>query len=285
MVWSELNNTNEIDGLNTQYSAFRKPKLIRASARKRGLKRSTLSQNVFNQSLQKVLNDWDSSSSIPKIISNLNSTMELNCLSLNHLKQISAQILSNANLLDWQDVVYNLLLKITRNVNPDIRMGDDKDIRHYIKIKRIPGGAPAHSHYVSGVVCTKNVCHKKMCVPKDNPRILLLTFALEYQRVENEFISLAVLLAQEREHLKNLVNRVVALKPDIVLVQKTVSRLALEFLLQAGVTVAYGVKPSVMEAIARCTLSDIISGIDQLTLDPKLGKSAVLAELRYMYQI
>jgi 1-phosphatidylinositol-3-phosphate 5-kinase len=199
------------------------------------------------------------------------STMELNSTCVEHLKEISKQILAEAGLEEWQSVVYKLLLHITRNLNSDIRLGDEKDIRHYIKIKRIPGGLPSHSHYVSGVVFTKNVCHKKMQGPKENPRIVLLSFALEYQRVENEFISLGVLLAQEKEHLKNLVCRVVALNPDIVLVEKAVSRLALEFLLEAGITVAYGVKSSVMETIARCTMADIISGIDQLTLDPKLG--------------
>jgi chaperonin GroEL (HSP60 family) len=250
---------------------------VERKGRKRGtfIKRSSLlKQGDTRTPTSTFFRDLDlkeSGSNTEDKLINASSTMELNSLCVEHLKEISKQILKEAGLEKWQNVVYNLLLHVTRNLNSDIRLGDDKDIRNYIKIKRIPGGLPIHSHYVSGVVFTKNVCHKKMQNPKDDPKILLLSFALEYQRVENEFISLGVLLAQEKEHLKNLVSRVVALKPDIVLVQKAVSRLALEFLLEAGITVAYGVKSSVMEAIARCTMADIILGIDQLILEPKLG--------------
>ncbi|RKO84875.1 GroEL-like apical domain-containing protein, partial [Blyttiomyces helicus] len=110
-----------------------------------------------------------------------------------------------------------------------------------------------------------------MVRPIRNPMILLLTFALEYQRVENQFVSLEPVLSQEREHLQNLVARVIALKPDLILVEKTVSRLALDTLLEAGVAVAFNVKPTVIEAVARCTRADIISSIDKLALEPRLG--------------
>lgn len=268
--------SNDNFGLLNSFAASKKAKLARTLGKKRGTfnaKRSNLLKSAtlrsFSHPSPNLLKDLESSTSPVPV--NASSTMELNSLCVDHLKQMTAQILFHAGLIDWQNVVYNLLLHVTRNLNSDIRLGDDNDIRQYIKIKRIPGGSPSHSHYVSGVVFTKNVSHKKMQSPKEDPKILLLSFALEYQRVENEFISLGVLLAQEREHLKNLISRVVALKPNIILVQKAVSRLALEFLLEAGITVSYGVKPSVMEVIARCTMADIISGIDQLTLEPKLG--------------
>lgn len=200
--------------------------------------------------------------------------IEFNATSISHMKQMLHQILKKNDIPQlelWEPVIFKLLLKVCDSVNPDVRSGDDHDVRHYVKIKRIPGGVPSDSHYVRGVVFTKNVAHKKMIYPKSNPRILLLTFALEYQRVENEFISLGPLLAQEKEHLRNLVARVAAVKPDIVLVQKTVSRLALEFLLEAGIAVAYNIKPSVIEAMSRCTSADIISSIDKLALSPRLG--------------
>ncbi|KAI9091886.1 hypothetical protein DFS34DRAFT_634485 [Phlyctochytrium arcticum] len=200
--------------------------------------------------------------------------VELNAASLAHLRALLNQALreSDVNLdLGWEDVLMTIMLKVCDNVQPDVRNGDFIDIRHYVKIKKIPGGIPADSEYICGVVCTKNVAHKRMVRTIFQPKILLLTFALEYQRVEKQYLSLEPLLSQEREHLQNLVSRVVALKPDVVLVEKTVSRLALDFLLEANVVVAYMVKPSVIEAIARCTKGDIISSMDKLALEPKLG--------------
>ncbi|KAI8823387.1 uncharacterized protein EV422DRAFT_611449 [Fimicolochytrium jonesii] len=201
-------------------------------------------------------------------------TVELNASSLEHLRRLLGQVLSESDISPiegWESVLMKIMLRVCDSIQPDVRGGDFIDIRHYVKIKKIPGGLPADSEYVCGVVCSKNVAHKKMIRPIANPKIMLLTFALEYQRVENQFLSLEPLLAQEREHLKNLVSRVVALRPDVVLVEKTVSRIALEYFLEANVAIAYNVKGSVIEALARCTKGDIIASMDKLALEPKLG--------------
>ncbi|KND01990.1 uncharacterized protein SPPG_02496 [Spizellomyces punctatus DAOM BR117] len=211
--------------------------------------------------------------------------VELNAASLQHMRKLLDQVLLESEIplsSGWEDVLMKIMLKVCDNIQPEVRAGDFIDIRHYVKIKKIPGGVPSDSEYVCGVVCTKNVAHKKMLRTIFRPKILLLTFALEYQRVENQFLSLEPLLSQEREHLKNLVARVVALKPDVVLVEKTISRLALEFLLEANVVVAYNVKPSVIEAIARCTKADIISSMDKLALEPRLGTCDTFSTKTFM---
>lgn len=51
------------------------------------------------------------------------------------------------------------------------------------------------------------------------------------------------IVLQEEEFLKNYVRRIAALNPTIVLVEKTVSRLAQEMLLARGVSVMLNVKP------------------------------------------
>ncbi|KAJ3173677.1 1-phosphatidylinositol-3-phosphate 5-kinase [Geranomyces variabilis] len=212
-------------------------------------------------------------------------SVELNAASLEHMRRLLRQVLSESEMgasSGWVDVLMNIMLKACDSIQPDVRGGDFIDIRHYVKIKKIPGGLPSDSEYVCGVVCTKNVAHKKMLRTINQPKIMLLTFALEYQRVENQFLSLEPLLSQEREHLKILVSRVVALQPDIVLVEKTVSRLALEYFLESNVAVAYNVKPSVIEAIARCTRADIIASVDKLALEPKLGTCETFSIKTYM---
>ncbi|KAJ3029837.1 1-phosphatidylinositol-3-phosphate 5-kinase [Rhizophlyctis rosea] len=212
--------------------------------------------------------------------------VELNPASLTHMRRLLRQVLHESDLeavREWEGVLMNLMLKVCDNVQPDVRAGDDIDIRHYVKIKKVSGGTPHDSEYVHGVACSKNVAHKKMVRPVNNPKILLLTFALEYERVENQFLSLEPVLSQEREHLKNLVARILALKPDVVLVEKTVARLALEFLLEANVAVAYNVKPSVIEALARCTRADVISSIDKLALEPQLGSCELFHVKTFMH--
>eukprot|EP00842_Homolaphlyctis_polyrhiza_P002663 jgi/Hompol1/3398/HPOL_003222-RA len=198
----------------------------------------------------------------------------LNSASIEHMRRMLLQTLAEAEVVDqqaWVGKLMHILVKVAGSVLPDVRHGDDIDIREYIKIKKIPGGAISDSEYVSGIVCTKKAIHKRMLRTLVKPRILLITFSLEYQRVENQFVSLETLVAQEEDHIKNLVARVMTLKPDIVLVQKTVSRIALELLLKAGVIVVYDVKPSALVNIARFTTADIIYSIDKLSLNPSLG--------------
>ncbi|RIA92962.1 hypothetical protein C1645_763745 [Glomus cerebriforme] len=213
---------------------------------------------------------------------------EINPTSLDHMRRLLRQSLmeSKINLSDgWEDVIMKLMMKVSDNLNPNIRNGDEIDIRHYVKIKKIPGGIPQDSEYVHGVVCTKNLAHKKMKRTLNNPRVLILTFALEYHRVENQLMSLQPVMDQEEQHLKILVDRIVAYRPHLVLVEKTVARLALQFLLEKNIAVALNVKPSVIEAVARCTRADIIPSIDRLALEPKLGKCGTFSVKTFVHQL
>lgn len=178
--------------------------------------------------------------------------------------------------VEWETVLESLLLKVCASISPNVRGGDSLDARTYVKIKKIPGGKISQSEYVDGIVITKNVAHKQMPRHMISPRIMILTFPLDYHRVENQLVSLEPLMAQEKNYLKHLTKRVTDLRPHVVLVEKTVSRLALDFLLEAKVAVARGVKPSAIQQVARCTQADIIASMDRLALEPKLGRCAEL---------
>jgi hypothetical protein len=52
------------------------------------------------------------------------------------------------------------------------------------------------SKFIKGVVCSKNVKHKRMISQHVNPRVLLLGGSLEYQKVSNKLASLNNVLQQ-----------------------------------------------------------------------------------------
>jgi 1-phosphatidylinositol-3-phosphate 5-kinase len=196
--------------------------------------------------------------------------IELNQASLEHVRKLLKQMLSDAgvpHVSSWERALLPILLQCTDDVNPDVQRNDDMDIRHYVKLKKIPGSRPKDTSYVSGVVFTKNLAKKDMPRCVQNPRIIIVTFAIEYARHQAHFMSLDRILAQEREYLRNLVGRIAALEPDVVLVQRNVSGLALEFLQEAGIIVAHNVKESVLNAVARCTGAPMISSQDKLAID------------------
>lgn len=203
--------------------------------------------------------------------------VELNDASLHHVRRLLLQLLQDNNIpnvASWEKALIPILLQCTDDVNPNVRQDEDMDIRHFVKVKKIPGGKPGDTSYVSGVVFTKNLALKSMPRTISNPRIVIVSFPIEYQRhEEHHFMSLEPVIAQEKEFLRNMVNRIASLRPQIVLVQKQVSGLALQYLAEANIAVAYNVKQSVIEAVSRCAQTEVISSIDMVALRPiHIGK-------------
>ena len=214
--------------------------------------------------------------------------VELNRASLDHVHKLLVQLLSDAKLSSisaWEKALVPILLQCTDDVEPDVQRGDDMDIRHYVKLKKVPGGKPGDTSYVSGVVFSKNVALKSMKRTISSPRIAIVTFAIEYARHQTHFMSLEPVIAQEREYLHNLVGRISALRPHILLVQRNVSGLAVRLLEQAGITVAYNIKESVLAAVARVTKTTMIKSVDKLAMDPShLGGCESFDVRTYMHQ-
>ncbi|KAL2136610.1 hypothetical protein VTI74DRAFT_2639 [Chaetomium olivicolor] len=201
----------------------------------------------------------------------------LNPASMEHVKKLFRQLLADANVpnpASWERALLPILDRCADDVDPDIRNGDDMDIRHWVKFKKIPGGKPGDTAYVHGVVFTKNLALKSMPRKIRNPRIVIITFPLEYQRhPEQHFMSLQPVIEQEKEYLRMVVNRILNLEPHVLLVQKSVAGVALQYLSEANVAVAYNVKPSVIEAVARIVNMPVISSMDMLSLGARVGVS------------
>jgi 1-phosphatidylinositol-3-phosphate 5-kinase len=190
-----------------------------------------------------------------------------------HENNLLGQLLENLNLsTSWADVILPIVHKVTEIVRPDVRHADDEmDIRQYIRFKKLPGGTKENCRIVNGVVCTKNVAHRHMRNRLKDPKILLISSSIDYQRFENRFLSLEPLVMQEHDYLKNTVARIASMKPDLVIVEKTVSRLAQEFMLDHGITLVINVKPSIMERVGRLTQGIIWESADTQLGRPQLG--------------
>ncbi|PWY78520.1 hypothetical protein BO94DRAFT_537712 [Aspergillus sclerotioniger CBS 115572] len=212
--------------------------------------------------------------------------VELNKASLQHVRKLLRQLLRDAsvpNALKWETALLPILLKAADEVVPDVQGGDDMDIRHYIKLKKILGGRPGDTSYVSGLVFTKNLALKSMPRSIPQPKILIIAFPLEYARHQQHFMSLEPVIRQEREFLENLVSRIAALRPNLLLVEKNVSGLALELLEKANIATAYNVKSSVLEAVSRCTQTRIITSMDKLVTTPVHSDCGSFDVKTYLY--
>ncbi|XP_068657830.1 1-phosphatidylinositol-3-phosphate 5-kinase FAB1B-like isoform X2 [Aristolochia californica] len=195
-----------------------------------------------------------------------------------HFRALVSQLLQVENLPvgeeedkeSWLDIITSLSWEAATVLKPDTSKGGGMDPGGYVKVKCIACGRRSESEVVRGVVCKKNVAHRRMTSKIKNPRILILGGALEYQRVSNLLSSFDTLLQQEMDHLKMAVAKIDAQQPNVLLVEKSVSRFAQEYLLAKDISLVLNVKRPLLERIARCTGAQIVPSIDHLS-SQKLG--------------
>ncbi|KAL1806966.1 hypothetical protein ACET3Z_030034 [Daucus carota] len=175
------------------------------------------------------------------------------------------QVSKENNEDNWLDVVTEISWQAANFVRPDTSRGGSMDPVDYVKVKCIASGNPSESKFIKGVVCTKNIKHKRMISQYRNTRLLILDGALEYQRVPNQLASFDTLLQQEIDYLKMIVSRIEAHHPNVLLVEKGVSSYAQEYLLAKEISLVLNVKKPLLQRIARCTGASI-TPIDKLSV-------------------
>ncbi|XP_065010449.1 1-phosphatidylinositol-3-phosphate 5-kinase FAB1B-like isoform X2 [Musa acuminata AAA Group] len=194
-----------------------------------------------------------------------------------HFKVLIAQLLQVENLSagdddrgSWLDIVTFLSWEAANFLKPDTSNDGGMDPGGYVKVKCLACGHRSESKVVRGVVCKKNVAHRRMQSKIEKPRFLILGGALEYQRVTNTLSSFDTLLQQEMDHLKMAVAKIAAHQPNVLLVEKSVSRFAQDYLLAKDISLVLNIKRPLLERITRCTGAHIVPSIDHLS-SPMLG--------------
>ncbi|KAG0492469.1 hypothetical protein HPP92_005867 [Vanilla planifolia] len=195
-----------------------------------------------------------------------------------HFRALIAQLLQVENLPigeendkeSWLEIITSLSWEAATLLKPDMSKGGGMDPGGYVKVKCVACGHNSQSMVVRGVVCKKNVVHRRMMSKIEKPRLLILGGALEYHRVMNSLSSFDTLLQQEMDHLKMAVARIGSHDPHVLLVEKSVSRFAQDYLLARNISLVLNVKRSFLERLSRCSGAAIIPSIDDLS-SPKLG--------------
>ncbi|KAL8229976.1 hypothetical protein R6Q57_014876 [Mikania cordata] len=185
-----------------------------------------------------------------------------------HFRALVSQLLQSSYVAtdDWLDIVTSLAWQAANFVKPDTSRGGSMDPGDYVKIKCVASGSPEESMFVKGIVCSKNIKHKRMTSHYKNPRLLILGGALEYQRAHNQLASIETLLQQQEiDHLKTIVSSIEARRPNVLLVEKSVSSYAQEYLLAKEISLVSNIKRPLLERIARCTGTPITPSVDKIS--------------------
>ncbi|GAA5894437.1 hypothetical protein JCM8208_006239 [Rhodotorula glutinis] len=200
---------------------------------------------------------------------------------LAHIRRMIAQSLAREQVphaAAWEPELERLLFDVADRLatldEADLASGGPLDVHAHVRVKRIPGGRPRDSEFVNGVVFTKNVMHKKMAREMTNPKVMLLSFPLDFLRADGKYLDLDTVLRQEKEYLQNVVARIQNHFPQIILVERNVSSRALELLRDLrDVAVARHVKRVALDAVARSFGAEVVQSPHAL-LDSKVGRCA-----------
>ncbi|KAJ1901154.1 Mitochondrial distribution and morphology protein 12 [Kickxella alabastrina] len=253
------------------------------SERLRKMRREASSSGKLHDELA-VIDDFNNRAR--QRVQEIGSESVLTQFACQHLAVVIRQLLDEIEVSEdagWDQVVFDLAMNAVQRVRPSVKAGDNMDLRRYVRIKRIPGGTPADSQYVTGIVFTKNLAHRRMPQYLDSPQIMLLTMTLEVS-APSKYTSFDDELRVQQGFTEKLVQRIADAAPDLVLAEKTVPRRVLEGLMRHRIAVAYGVKRSVIRAVARCTGADIVTSMDRFSDYPKTGTCSSLAVQTYEHE-
>ncbi|HKY54376.1 MAG TPA: thermosome subunit beta [Anaerolineales bacterium] len=140
-----------------------------------------------------------------------------------------------------------------------------------VKVQKKPGGAMRDSSLIKGVIIDKEIGHPEMAKKIVNAKIVLLNSALEVEKPEFDTkISIdrpdqmTGFLQEETRMLKAMVDRIVQSGANIVICQKGIDDVAMEYLKKANISAVKRVKESDLTALARATGARLISSLDDL---------------------
>ncbi|KAK3030299.1 hypothetical protein RJ639_038392, partial [Escallonia herrerae] len=156
---------------------------------------------------------------------------------------------------NWVDIVTSLSWEAASFVKPDAVEGKSMDADGHVKIKCIATGSRQQSQVIKGLVFKKHAAHKHMPTYYKNPRLLLIQGVLGSS---SSGLSSFESLKQEKNSQNSIIAMIENCHPNVVLVEKTVSRDMQESILAKGMTLVFDMKSNRLDRVSRCMGSPIV---------------------------
>ena len=154
-----------------------------------------------------------------------------------------------------------------------------------VKVEKKPGGSLADTRLIKGIVLDKEVVHAGMPKRVEKARIALINAPLEIEKTEfsaeiriNDPTQMKRFLDEENRMLKEMVDKLKAVRANVIVCQKGIDDIAQHYLAKAKIVGIRRVKESDMTKLAKATGATIVSNLSELTSN-ELG-NAELGEER-----
>lgn len=165
---------------------------------------------------------------------------------------------------NWSEIVARLCWEAASLLKPVID-GKPVDPAEYIKVKCIATGSCYDSEVFKGLVFKKHAALKQMATNYEHPKIMLVQGVLGQPL--SGFSSLQS-MNEDKDYVKPVVDIIDALEPNVMLVEKSVSR-EIQLAIVKKVTLVLDMKLHRLERISKCIGSPIIP-LDSLSSHQEL---------------
>ncbi|MGC8537773.1 MAG: thermosome subunit beta [Candidatus Micrarchaeia archaeon] len=202
------------------------------------------------------------------------------------LQKIAMVSMGSKNVGDDQVKAYisKLIIKAVKQVMDKDAKGKIVIDHDLIKIEKKAGGTVGDTALINGVLIDKEVAHPGMPKSIKNAKIALLDVALEIEKTETdakiEITSpeqMQSFLQQEEKMLKDMVDKIVKSKANVVVTQKGIDDVAQHYLAKAGILAVRRVKKSDMEKLTKAAGGKIVTSLDDLSQED-LGYAGLVEE-------
>jgi hypothetical protein len=171
----------------------------------------------------------------------------------------------------WKQRFLEYTLKAVRLVKPSQRiMNDSMNINEYVEIELIEFDDDSKWKYINGWVIKNNIADRRMRNEIKNPKILLIGNSIGFFQ-EESFADLETYVKQENHYIDILMDRIGQVHPDLILIEKDISRSILLKIKKMNITVVTNVSRKMLNKIARCTETLITPSVNLIEENFGLG--------------
>jgi len=199
------------------------------------------------------------------------------------LKQIAITAMTGKGAENAKEILAELIVKAIKEISDE----EGKVNLDDIKIEKKVGNGIQDSELIKGIVLDKEKVHSGMPNRVVKARVALLDVPVEIKSTEVEAkISitdpnqLQSFLDKEEEMIRNMVDKIIRSKANVVVSQKGIDDVAQYLLAKNGIYAIRRVKESDMEKLSRATGGKIISNLNELN-EKDLGYAGVVEEVKF----
>lgn len=223
-----------------------------------------------------------------KIISDIEKPISLDDregLIQNAITSLSSKVVSNYSQV-LAPIAVDSVLKIVKENDTNIDLRD-------IRISKKLGGTVDDSEILEGLVFTNHKASGSSTggiTRVENPNIGLIQFCISAPKTDmestvvvNEYSAMDRIITEERNYIVGLVKKIKAAKCNVLLIQKSILRdavneMSLHYLQKAGIMVIKNIERDEIEFISKTLGCTPVAHIDQFT-PIKLGKAKLCEEV------